>query len=77
MATLRLNNVENARRTLTTIIREYDKEKITEAKYRALLYGFTKLLEFLKVEKEGEFEKRLEALEAQLADGDDHLRVAR
>lgn len=66
MKVLRLNTVENSRRTLAAMIREYHKGNLEESNFRALVYGMSKLLEFFRVEKDLEIEKRLEEIESKL-----------
>ncbi len=60
---LRLNTLVNSRKSLTRIIRLFNAGNIAEAKFRALIYGFANLLQYWKVEKDLEIEKRIEAIE--------------
>ncbi|MCD6121401.1 MAG: hypothetical protein J7K04_06160 [Spirochaetales bacterium] len=66
MARYRLNTPENARKTLAKPLREYGKDEIPSAKLRDLIYPINKLLDFFKLEKEMELEKRIERLETKL-----------
>jgi hypothetical protein len=66
MKVMRLNTIENSRRTLASIIREFHKGKIDETTFRALVYGMSKLLEYFRIEKELQIEERLDAIEDRL-----------
>ena len=61
---LRLNTITNARRTYARIIRLYDADEISESKFRALTYGLSSYLNYLRTERElQDFDERLRALE--------------
>jgi len=60
---VRLNNVGNARASLATLIRKREKDEIDDADYKALVYGLSHLLAYLKTEADLRIEERLEALE--------------
>ena len=48
---------------MARLIRLYDKDELTDTKFRNLCYGLSRLLEFFKFEKGLEVEERLEKLE--------------
>ncbi|WP_319561668.1 hypothetical protein [Marispirochaeta sp.] len=56
---LRLNNIENARKSLSRVLRDYDAGKMDEKKARTEAYIFEKLLQFFKFEKENSIEAEL------------------
>ena len=63
---LRLNTLENSRRTLCRLMRLYAGDKLNREKYKDLLYGCSVLLSYFKTEFEQELEQRIETIEAQL-----------
>ena len=65
---LRLNTPENTRKTLGRLTRLFDAGEIKETKYRALVYGLSKLLEYFRFEKDIEIEKRILVIEEKLAE---------
>ena len=61
---LRLNSISNARRTFARVIRLYDRNELSEGKFRAMVYGLSSYLGYLKVERElQDFHERLAAIE--------------
>jgi hypothetical protein len=60
-------NAKKAQESLSRIIRARQKQKISDVDYKAIVYGFTSWLSFEKHIKECAIEKRLEALEEQIA----------
>ena len=69
MVRLTLNTLENSRRTLGRILREFHNGKMEERKFRAIMYGLGKFLEYWKLEKELDLEKRIQAIEEALDEG--------
>lgn len=63
---LRLNTLENCRRSYARIIREYEAGHIEDARARTLGYLMTGLLSYWKLEKDLEIEERLERIERSL-----------
>ena len=66
MRRLRLNTVENARKILARLIRDYDQDGIEPQKFRNLVFGFATFLSFFKHETEIQIEERLKALEERV-----------
>ena len=64
---LRLNTLENARKSFARIMRAYSKKTIDEKQARCFAYLFEKYLSYLKFEAEEDIEARLVALEEKLA----------
>ena len=60
---LRLNSLQNTRKTLARLLREFNAGKIDEGRYKGLIYGLSILLQFWKAEQAAELEARLEAIE--------------
>ena len=65
-AQLRLNTLENSRKSFARIIRMYSRGEIGRILFRDLAYGFTGFLSYWRLEKDTEIEARLEAIEAAL-----------
>lgn len=65
---LRLSNPKGCRNTLARILREYSRGSISESFFKALTWGVSQQLAWFKHEREGEIEKRLEALEKTAED---------
>lgn len=63
---LRLNNIENSRKTLSKIIRMFNENSMSDNKYRGLVYGMDKLLKYWTLEKDLELEKHLTTLEEKI-----------
>lgn len=63
---LRLNTLQNSRKSLSRILRMYIRRELDERDARTLAYLFEKLLGYWKIEKDVEFEKRIEAIEEKL-----------
>ena len=70
MRRLRLNTVENARRTFARLLRAYDKDEIEPQKFRNLCFGFATFLSFFKCETELEIVNRMAALEERVKELD-------
>lgn len=60
---LRLNSLENSRRSFARIIRMYIRGEIDRITYRDLCYGLSAFLGYWKTELETDIEERLTALE--------------
>ena len=60
---LRLNSLENSRRSFARIIRMYARGEIDRNVYRDLCYGLTGFLSYWKLEKDCQIEDRLDAIE--------------
>jgi hypothetical protein len=56
---LRLNSLENSRKSLSRVIRAYYSGDVPENQYRALVYGLDKLLAYWKEESTEALEKRI------------------
>lgn len=65
---MRLNTVENGRKTLSSIVRRYEQGEIDEQTARTLRYLMDGLLSWFRLEKETDLEKRIEQLESKGAD---------
>lgn len=63
-----LNTLTNSRRTMARLLRLYNKDELTGDKYRNLIYGMAKFLEYWKAEKNLDIEERLTKLEQYLED---------
>ena len=63
---LRLNTPVNARKTLSRLIRLVDSGEIQDGRFRTLVYGMAKLLEYFRFEKDLEIEARLTEIERRL-----------
>ena len=63
---LQLNHAKNARASLARIIRRYAAGEIDHTQYKGLVYGFSAILPFFKMELESELLKRIEEMEKQL-----------
>jgi hypothetical protein len=63
---LALNATKNVRKSFTKLIRERYAGKIDSSLFRDLSYGFNVLLSIDRLINEGEFNKRLELLEAMV-----------
>ena len=67
---LRLNTLENSRRTYNRVARAYLAGEIDTEKARGLGYLLNGILQYWKLEKEMDVEARLQAIEDRLAEGD-------
>lgn len=63
MKQLRLNTLENARRTYARILRARFTGELDRETYRDLIYGFSTFIGFWKLEKTEELADRIDALE--------------
>ena len=63
---LRLNTLENSRKTLCKLMRLYAGDKVERDKYKDLIYGCSVLLSFFKAELDQDFAERLEHVEEML-----------
>ena len=63
---LGLDNNKLARASLCKLIRAYYNNELTDTKFKGLVYGMGKLLEYDKYALETEMTKRLDALEQSL-----------
>ena len=66
---LRLNTLENARRSYNRITTAYLRDEIPTEKARTLAYLLNGILQYWRLEKEVEIEKRLTEIEDQLSVG--------
>lgn len=71
---LRLNSLENTRKTYARILRLYAKGGLDRELYRDLIYGLTGFLAYWKTEKDLEIEGRIAALEAAMRGEHDRIR---
>ena len=62
---LRLNTLENSRKSFGRIIRMYMRGEIDRTTFRDLAYGMTAFLGYWRTEREFDIEERLAALEKQ------------
>ncbi len=60
---LKLNSISACRLTTARIIRLFDNGELSEARFRALIYGLSALLGFWKEESTVTHEARIKALE--------------
>jgi hypothetical protein len=60
-------SAEKVQASIARLIRARYKGKVSDFDYKSLLYGFTQWLAYNKHLKEIDIEKRLEALEEQIA----------
>ena len=58
-----LNTLAGSRKTLSRILRDFYDDKIERGKYRDLIYGFSCLLGFWKVDALSELESRIREIE--------------
>jgi len=72
---LPLDNSKLARASLARLIRSFYNNELGEGKFKALVYGMGKLLEYDKYALESEMTKRLDALEQALK-GTGHTTIA-
>ena len=63
---LLLGTPANARRTYCRILRAFANDELQEERYRALLFGMTGYLSYLRFEHDVAFGERLDALEKKL-----------
>jgi len=63
---MRLNTLENARKTYARFLRAYAAGIIPSGYFRDIVYGFSGFLQYWKLEKDIEIEERIEALEAKI-----------
>ena len=63
---MRLNNANNARASLATLIRKREKDEIPDDDYRALVWGISQLLGYFKHIDDLRIEDRLDALEERI-----------
>ena len=66
MKKLALNTVENSRKTLARLLREYNSDAIEHQKFRNLCFGFTTFLSFFKQEADLRIEKRINDLAEEI-----------
>jgi len=63
---LQLNTPKNARNSYSRVMRLYTAGKVDHATFRNLVYAFSVLINLLRLEKDIEVEKRIEAIEKQI-----------
>ena len=63
-----LNTLSGSRKTLSRILRDFHDDKLERNKYRDLIYGFSCLLGFWKVDALSELESRIKEIERQQSD---------
>ena len=66
MPKMPLNTLEHSRQQLTKLIRLRRNQEMETSLFRDLTYSFSVLLQYWKLEKDIEIEKRLEAIENSL-----------
>ena len=54
---LRLNTIENSRKSLARLVRLRGRNEITDSDYRALVYGLSSLLAYWKLETDTAIQK--------------------
>lgn len=64
--TLRLNTLENSRKTLARLMRLHASGKVERDMFKDLVYGCSVLLSFFKAELDQDFAERLEHVEEML-----------
>ena len=60
-----LGTLESSRNTFARVLKAFSKGNIGTERYKNYVYGFTAYLAYLKLERECDIEKRLDALEAE------------
>ena len=60
---LNLKDTAAARGSLCALMRQYHNDEIDHTKFKNMIYGYSKLLEYDKHKHETELDKRIEALE--------------
>ena len=63
---LRLRSLKSSRQTHARLLREYARGTIDEPTYKALIWGLSNYLSYLRAEREQELERRLDAIEERL-----------
>ena len=63
-----LNTLAGSRKTLSRILRDFHDDKLERGKYRDLIYGFSCLLGFWKVDALSELESRIKEIEKAQSD---------
>ena len=63
---LRLNSIENSRKSLARLVRLRGRNEITDSDYRALVYGLSSLLAYWKLEADTAIEKDIENLRQRI-----------
>jgi hypothetical protein len=66
---MRLSSHDQARRALASLINQYRREELPAQRFRDLVYGFSKLLEYFRHDAQMAIEARLDALEERLERG--------
>jgi hypothetical protein len=61
-----LKSYSDARKQLARLIKSFHQREIDQADFRALVYGFSALLQYFKHEKDIELEQRIEKIEDAL-----------
>ena len=70
MTRINTKSHESTRISLGRLIRSYQAGQIDSQTFRDMIYGLNLLLGFFKLELEQDVERRLEAIEEQIAQGD-------
>lgn len=65
---MRLNTLENSRKTFARLIRLYNADQISTEKFRTLCYAMSHYLSYWRLEKDIEIERRLDLIEDKLND---------
>ena len=60
---LKLNNLENSRKSLARVLRDYANDEMEEKKARTMSYLFSAFLQYWKLEADLDIEERLAAIE--------------
>ncbi len=61
-----LKSYSEARNQLARLIKSFHQGEIEQGDFRALVYGFSALLQYFKYEKDIELEERIEKIEKAL-----------
>jgi hypothetical protein len=66
MKQLRLNSLENSRRTYARLLRAYFNGEIEQQKFRDLVYGFSTFIGMWKLQQAEELAERIDRIEEAL-----------
>lgn len=64
---IRLNTLENTRKSYARILRAYNKDELSENKFRNLCYGLSGYLSYFKLIKDLDIEKDIKEIKETLA----------
>jgi len=63
---LRLNTIENSRKSLARLVRLRGRNEITDSDYKPLIYGLSSLLSYWKLETDTAIQKDIEDLRQRI-----------